>query len=79
MPGAATSAQPCGGAGAPGRHLRGKPEAAWHWTALAAQAGWAQRLIKNAVIPGRREASNPESRCGINLWIPGSGLRPAPE
>ncbi|MDC7787574.1 hypothetical protein PQJ75_14445 [Rhodoplanes sp. TEM] len=39
------------------------------------------RLIHSVVIPGRREAPNPESsgEFGVCRWIPGSRLRRAPE
>jgi hypothetical protein len=32
-----------------------------------------------AVIPGRVEDANPESRAADRCWIPGSSLRDAPE
>jgi hypothetical protein len=36
---------------------------------------------KQRVIPGRREAANPESRNGFraSVWIPGSRFQRAPE
>ncbi len=37
-------------------------------------------LRSSLVIPGRREAANPESiTTSAGLWIPGASLRSAPE
>jgi hypothetical protein len=38
-------------------------------------------IVHTPVIPGRREAPDPESRClnRVCFWIPGSRLRRAPE
>ncbi len=50
------------------------------WLRLLAQSPSEQAGEEGSVIPGRREAANPESIVpALGLWIPGSSLRPAPE
>jgi hypothetical protein len=41
--------------------------------------GRREGVKKRTVIPGRRIAPDPESRKRLDVWIPGSALRAAPE